>query len=434
MNPDTAGSANAPVRAPHRTSRRIHYWILGFILLLVTASFLFVRWSGRGAVHSRPSAAPHPFLRPGPGWLRPARHFLGRLGRQKKKDRPKPRLGRVGRLHPHRRLAESRQRIRKPARRPRHPVWGSGRVAGRTSPILAWSGPPVSSGSAPPPRRLDQLIRKLEPARSGGQSPAVLGRMVAAWKRQSHLGRETPSHRANRNWLRRERRSRLPQPEVILPRPRHPVLLPGSVIPAVLLSEINSDLPGMIVARVTRTVFDSVRERVPMIPRGATLVGYYSSQVAAGQTRVLASFSEVIFPDGRRVSLAGMQAADAYGASGLKDEVNTHFWKIFGSSFLIAALSALLPTGQSTVVVSPAMPTASVIGPAAGQALLDTSQAILGRNEGIPPTLIIRQGFRFLVMVSRPIAWARGPGRKGRVPRGGPVPGNPVVQSRGLRP
>ena len=321
-----------------------------------------------------------------------------------------------------------------PARRVRHPVWGSGEVAGRTSPILTWSGPPIASGSRPPRRMLNDLIQKLAPARSGRERTAGLGRMVAAWKRQLHRARGTHAHPANRRWLRRERRSGLPAPEVILPPPRHPVLLPGSVIPAVLLSEINSDLPGMIVARVTRTVFDSVRERVRMIPRGATLVGYYSSQVAQGQTRVLASFSEVIFPDGRRVSLAGMQAADAYGASGLRDEVNTHFWKIFGSSFLIAALSALLPTNQSTVVVSPGLSSAAVIGPAAGQALLNTSEAILGRNEGIPPTLIIRPGFRFLVMVSRPIAWAHARGRTGGTLPGGPVLGNPVGQSRDPRP
>ena len=430
MNPDAPGPPDSEVRPPHRPSRRIHYWILGFILLLVTASFLFVRIGGGGPTPTPGPARPHPFLRPGPGWLRPARQFLSHLGRHRPTRRPPP--GRAVRSRPPKRPGRVFPPITKSARRARHPVWGSGGVAGRTSPILAWSGPEPQA-SRRPPRRLDQLIRKLEPARSGGESPALLGRMAGAWKRQSPLDREASSHRANRDWLRRERREGLPASEVILPPPRHPVLLPGSVIPAVLLSEINSDLPGMIVARVTRTVFDSVHEAVSMIPRGATLVGYYSSQIAQGQTRVLASFSEVIFPDGRRVALAGMQAADAYGASGLRDGVNTHFWKIFGSSFLIAALSAILPTNQSTVVVSPAMPTAAVIGPAAGQALLNTSQAIMGRNEEIPPTLIIRPGFRFLVMVSRPIAWVHARGRTGGTPRGGPVPGTPVGRSHAPR-
>ncbi|EQD76662.1 Bacterial conjugation TrbI-like protein [mine drainage metagenome] len=179
--------------------------------------------------------------------------------------------------------------------------------------------------------------------------------------------------------------------------------MPGSVIPAVLVSEIDSDLPGMVVARVTRTVDDSVHEYEPMIPMGSTLVGYYSSDVSQGQTRVLASFSEIIFPDGRRVPLAGMAAADAYGASGLKDEVRTHFWKIFGSSFLIAALSSFLPADQSGIVLTPGVSSGALIGSAAGQALVGTSQAILERNQNIPPTLVIRPGFRFLVMVNRPI-------------------------------
>ena len=89
--------------------------------------------------------------------------------------------------------------------------------------------------------------------------------------------------------------------------------------------------------------------------------------------------------------------------SGLKDEVHTHFWKVFGSSFLIAALSAFLPADQSSIILTPGVSAGTLVGSAAGEALVGTSQAILARNERVPPTLVVRPGFRFLVMVNRPI-------------------------------
>lgn len=420
MSPDAPGPAEPTARPLHRPSRRIHYWILGFVLVLVTASFLWVRFNAPGTARMPAHAVPSPTARPGSGWLRPARHFLDRLRRASAVTGPRrPAPRRIRRVHvvpPPRAPAPGEPGSSRPTP---PPVWASDRIEGRASPILAWSGPRAPSRSHPRRRMLHSLIRRLEPANPDMGRTGGVGPVVGNWNRRSALSPAGQRSRAKRHWLRRERQAGLPAPEVILPPPEQPVLMPGSVIPAVLLSEIDSDLPGMIVARVTRTVFDSVHERFPMIPRGATLVGYYSSQIAQGQTRVLASFSEVIFPDGRRVALAGMQAADAYGASGLKDEVDSHFWKIFGSSFLIAALSALLPTDQSTVVVSPLTPAPAVVGSAAGQALLNTSQTILARNEDIPPTLIIRPGFRFRVMVSRPIAWARFRERTGgTLPRG----------------
>ncbi len=180
------------------------------------------------------------------------------------------------------------------------------------------------------------------------------------------------------------------------------VLMPGSIIPAVLVTTINSDLPGMIVARVRQNVYDSIHGSKLVIPIGSTLVGYYASKVFAGQTRVLSSFTQIIFPDGATVNLQGMSASDAYGQSGMSADVNNHYIEMFGASFLIAALSSMLPSTSSNVTVIGGGG-AGALGSSGGTALNQVSRKALSRSINIPPTLIVHRGFRFNVMVNRPI-------------------------------
>lgn len=180
------------------------------------------------------------------------------------------------------------------------------------------------------------------------------------------------------------------------------VLMPGTMIPAVLLTRINSDLPGMIVARVRQNVYDSVHGTKLVIPMGSTLVGYYGSKIFAGQTRVLSSFNKIIFPNGSTVDLKGMTASDAYGQAGMHANVNNHYLEMFGASFLIAALSTVLPSTSNVTVVGGGLSSGGLES-SGGSALNQVSQKALNRAINIPPTLIVHRGFRFNVMVNKPI-------------------------------
>ena len=99
----------------------------------------------------------------------------------------------------------------------------------------------------------------------------------------------------------------------------------GSVIPAALLTAINTDLPGDIVARVTEHVYDSATGRFLLVPQGATLYGAYDSLIANGQNRALVVWQRLIMPDGRSILLDGMAGVDKAGNGGLSDRVNYHF-------------------------------------------------------------------------------------------------------------
>lgn len=93
----------------------------------------------------------------------------------------------------------------------------------------------------------------------------------------------------------------------------------GSVIPAALITGIQSDLPGQITAQVTQNVYDSPTGRILLIPQGARLVGEYDSEIAGGQNRVLLAWDRLIFPGGRSIALDRLPGGDGSGMAGLAD-------------------------------------------------------------------------------------------------------------------
>lgn len=116
------------------------------------------------------------------------------------------------------------------------------------------------------------------------------------------------------------------------------VIPQGSVIPAVLETAIDSDLPGSVRAVVSRDVRSFDGSRV-LVPRGSRLVGQYKSAAAVGQTRAFVVWSRIITPTGITIDV-GSPATDRLGRGGLDGEVDTHFFRRFGSSILLSVVSA----------------------------------------------------------------------------------------------
>jgi type IV secretion system protein VirB10 len=100
---------------------------------------------------------------------------------------------------------------------------------------------------------------------------------------------------------------------VTLASPR--IIQAGTVIAAALITGIQSDLPGMVIAQVTENVYDSPTGNILLIPQGARLIGDYSSDVGFGQNRVQLQWTRLIMPDGRSQQLPRFPATDATVAS-----------------------------------------------------------------------------------------------------------------------
>ncbi|MBX5166866.1 MULTISPECIES: IncP-type conjugal transfer protein TrbI [unclassified Rhizobium] len=180
----------------------------------------------------------------------------------------------------------------------------------------------------------------------------------------------------------------------------------GSVIPATLITGINSDLPGRITAQVSQNVYDSATGHRLLIPQGTKLFGRYDSKVSFGQSRVLVVWSDIIFPNGSTLQIGGMAGTDAEGYGGFKDKVNNHYLKTFGSAVMIA----LIGTGiDMAVPQSSTLATQDTASDAARRNFAETfgrvADRTIQRNMDVQPTLQIRPGYKFNVMIDQDIVF-----------------------------
>ena len=200
----------------------------------------------------------------------------------------------------------------------------------------------------------------------------------------------------------------------ILPHSRTPgqplEIKTGAVIPGVMLTGINSDLPGTIIAQVSQNVFDTGTGQQLLIPRGAKLYGVYDSRVVYGQERVLVAWNRLIFPDGSAVTLGAMPGADMSGYAGYTDGINNHYLRIFGS----AAIMSLVTGGMAYTMDSMGgdnggnnnNPTLQdEMGSALAAQMGQASIQLLQKNLNITPTLEIRPGYQFNLVVTKDLVF-----------------------------
>ena len=184
----------------------------------------------------------------------------------------------------------------------------------------------------------------------------------------------------------------------------------GTVIPAVMVSGINSDLPGVMIAQVSQNVWNTSNGKYLLIPQGSKLYGVYDSRVVYGQERVLIAWNRVIFPDGSSVTLGAMPGADMSGYAGFHDKVNNHYLRIFGSAFF---MSAILGTTAYTLDKvdddgnnsdNPSFQ--DEMTTALAQQMGSAAMQLLQRNLNIKPTLEIRPGYQFNVITTKDVAFS----------------------------
>jgi type IV secretion system protein TrbI len=190
--------------------------------------------------------------------------------------------------------------------------------------------------------------------------------------------------------------------------PRSPFeLKTGTVIPGILVGAMNSDLPGEIVAQVSQNVYDSASGEHVLIPQGTRLYGHYDSHVSFGQGRLLVSWQRLIFPNAYTLELGAMSGHDQEGNAGFGDQVNNHLGRVFGWALLTSVFSAGLQLSQPQQSSAFATPASGQIAAAAvGQQMAQVGAEIARRNLQIQPTLVIRKGYRFNVMVNKDIVFA----------------------------
>jgi type IV secretion system protein VirB10 len=185
-------------------------------------------------------------------------------------------------------------------------------------------------------------------------------------------------------------------------RPASPFqVMAGTLIPATLVTGINSDLPGEVVAQVTRNVYDT-QQRHLLIPAGSRVLGKVDNQVGLGQARVNIAWYRFIFPNNSSLSLPGFGGVDGKGAAGLRDRVNNHYGRTYLNALLLSAITAGAQLSQPQGGGVFAQPSSGQVAAGAlGQQMGEVSGEAIRRNMQVGPTLEVRPGFQFSIFVSR---------------------------------
>jgi len=169
-------------------------------------------------------------------------------------------------------------------------------------------------------------------------------------------------------------------------RPGQVLLAAGSIIPAVLVDEIRSDLPGLIRATITNDVYGTLEPGHVVIPRGSMLVGTYASQTRPGQRRLFITWTRILFPNGVALDLEQAGGVDADGASGIKGRRRTGFFTaILGTAMISTAQNV----GRKDTTNSDIAEAARI---ATGTAVGTLSDQYFGNTLSQGPTFAVRAG------------------------------------------
>ncbi len=176
-------------------------------------------------------------------------------------------------------------------------------------------------------------------------------------------------------------------------------LMAGTVIAASLITGLNSDLPGTVIAQVTEQVFDTVTGQHLLIPQGTRLIGKYDSSIAFGQDRALIVWQRIIRPNGSSVVIDNLPGTDTSGYAGVADEVDFHTWELLqgiGLSTLLGVGTELsFGTGESDLV--------RALRESTQQNVSNAGQNIVERMLNIEPTITVRPGWPLRILVHKDI-------------------------------
>lgn len=175
-------------------------------------------------------------------------------------------------------------------------------------------------------------------------------------------------------------------------------VMAGTIISASLITGLNSDLPGRVIAQVTEPVYDTVTGKHLLIPQGARLLGKYDSVIAFGQERALVVWQRLILPNGSSIIIENLPATDKAGYAGLEDEVDFHTWRLIKG----IALSTLFSVGTELAFNDDSDLIRAIQG-GSQNSINRAGQRIVERELNVQPTIKIRPGYPLRVIVHKDI-------------------------------
>jgi type IV secretory pathway VirB10-like protein len=174
----------------------------------------------------------------------------------------------------------------------------------------------------------------------------------------------------------------------------------GTVIPAALLTAIDTQREGRVVGLVTENVFDTVSGQSLLIPQGARLLGRFDGDQTYGERRAFVVWERIIFADGRSLTLNKEPGVDSAGTGGVTGRVDRRLGQLVVASLFSGAITTLGEAARrdgdrkSSSFMGDAGDAASIEAARVGGRLID-------RELDVKPTIRIAQGSRIQVLLTK---------------------------------
>lgn len=172
----------------------------------------------------------------------------------------------------------------------------------------------------------------------------------------------------------------------------------GSVIPAALLTAVDTGRRGPAAAVVTRSIHDTVSGRHLLVPQGSRLIGRYDGDSAYGDRKAFIVWERLLLPDGRSLALDDEPGVDAAGALGSQGRVDRR---------LLPLALAVLSGGAVTAIGEAARDSdggGGLLGDAGDAAALEaarTGARLIDRELQVRPVIRLAPGAPVGVLVTR---------------------------------
>ncbi|MBZ5700436.1 MAG: TrbI/VirB10 family protein [Acidobacteriia bacterium] len=178
------------------------------------------------------------------------------------------------------------------------------------------------------------------------------------------------------------------------------ILFEGTVLESVLINRLDGQFSGPVECLLTNDIYSHDRQHL-LIPAGSKVLGETKKVDAFGQTRLAVLFHRLIMPDGYSLSLDQFKGLNQTGDTGLRDQVNNHYLRIFGVSLAVGALGAVAQAGTAGPLTASGT---DVMRQGFAQSAAQSSAQILDKFLNIMPTVTIREGHRVKVYLSGDLA------------------------------
>ena len=178
------------------------------------------------------------------------------------------------------------------------------------------------------------------------------------------------------------------------------LLFEGTILETVLINRLDGHFAGPVECLLSTDVYSHDRQHL-LIPAGSKLLGETKKVDTFGQTRLAVLFHRLLMPDGYSVSFDQFKGLNQIGDTGLRDQVNNHYLRIFGVSLAIGALGAVAEGGTAGSLNASS---ADLMRQGFAQSTAQSSAQILDKFLNIMPTVTIREGHRVKVYLSGDLA------------------------------